>query len=79
MGWLEQTVSNVAPIVIALSPLISYSDQAVSMHRNKSSNGFSLDVPLIMLVASLLRFVLPRQRTQLALNLVAGPSGMRSY
>ncbi|KAI9740485.1 MAG: hypothetical protein M1834_005065 [Cirrosporium novae-zelandiae] len=37
------------------SPLLSYSDQIWSMHNSKSSAGFSLDIPLIMLVASVLK------------------------
>lgn len=45
----------VAPILLVTSPVTSYADQILSMHRTKSSAGFSLDVPLIMLVASLLR------------------------
>lgn len=37
------------------SPLTSYADQILSIHRNRSSAGFSLDIPLIMLVASILK------------------------
>lgn len=37
------------------SPLTSYADQILSIHRNRSSMGFSLDIPLIMLVASILK------------------------
>ncbi|KAJ5099622.1 hypothetical protein N7532_006623 [Penicillium argentinense] len=37
------------------SPLTSYLDQILSIHRNRSSAGFSLDIPLIMLVASILK------------------------
>lgn len=44
-----------APLFIVFSPLLSYGDQALAMHRKKSSAGFSLDIPLIMIVASLLR------------------------
>lgn len=44
-----------APMFLIASPILSYSDQALSMQRNKSSAGFSLDIPLIMLVASFLR------------------------
>jgi hypothetical protein len=55
MKWLRASAGYMAPIFIILSPILSYSDQAFSMHRNKSSAGFSLDIPLIMLVASLLR------------------------
>jgi hypothetical protein len=46
---------------IILSPILSYGDQAVSMHRKKTSAGFSLDIPLIMLVASLFRCVFGRK------------------
>jgi len=38
------------------SPLTSYLDQILSIHRNRSSAGFSLDIPLIMLVASILKW-----------------------
>lgn len=55
MRWLKSFAGYVAPIFLILSPVISYSDQIVSMYRNKSSAGFSLDIPLIMLVASMLR------------------------
>ncbi|RMZ79742.1 hypothetical protein DV738_g3170, partial [Chaetothyriales sp. CBS 135597] len=34
---------------------MSYADQIMSIHRTKSSEGFSLDIPLIMLVASILK------------------------
>jgi hypothetical protein len=40
---------------IATSPITSYGDQIYSMHRTRSSAGFSLDIPLIMLVASILK------------------------
>ncbi|KAL2760830.1 hypothetical protein ACRALDRAFT_1059419 [Sodiomyces alcalophilus JCM 7366] len=53
--WLASLTALLAPIFIILSPILSYSDQAMSMHRTKSSAGFSLDIPLIMLVASLLK------------------------
>ena len=55
MGWFTDLTGFVAPFFIVMSPILSYSDQAISMHRNKSSAGFSLDIPLIMLVASFLR------------------------
>lgn len=45
---------------LVLSPLISYSDQIYSIHRSKNSAGFSLDIPLIMLVASIFKYVLSR-------------------
>ena len=37
------------------SPLTSYADQIYSIHRTRTSSGFSLDIPLIMLVASILK------------------------
>lgn len=57
MRWLTSLAGYVAPIFLILSPVLSYSDQAMSMHRNKSSAGFSLDIPLIMLIASMFRCV----------------------
>lgn len=53
---LKACTGFLTPIFLVLSPVLSYSDQAMSMHRNKTSAGFSLDIPLIMLVASLMRF-----------------------
>ena len=41
-----------------LSPITSYADQIIAIHRSKSSDGFSLDIPLIMLVASILKYEL---------------------
>lgn len=40
---------------LVLSPLTSYLDTILSIHKNKSSSGFSIDVCGIMLVASFLR------------------------
>lgn len=57
MRWLTSFAGYLAPIFLIMSPVLSYSDQALSMHKNKSSAGFSLDIPLIMLVASLLKYV----------------------
>lgn len=57
MGWLTGVTGVLAPLFIVMSPFLSYGDQALSMHRNKSSAGFSLDIPLIMLVASMLRYI----------------------
>jgi hypothetical protein len=37
------------------SPVTSYADQIFSMHRDRNSAGFSLDIPLIMLTASILK------------------------
>ncbi|RPB20058.1 hypothetical protein L211DRAFT_842092 [Terfezia boudieri ATCC MYA-4762] len=48
-------VNFVAPLFIVTSPITSYADQIRSIHINKCSQGFSLDTPLIMLVASILR------------------------
>lgn len=68
MRWLTTLAGYVAPLFLVLSPVFSYSDQAISMYRNKSSAGFSLDIPLIMLVASLLRiFYYPGARFDSAL------------
>jgi hypothetical protein len=47
-------------IFFLTSPLTSYGDQIVSMHRRKSSAGFSIDVCGIMLHA---RYV-PRNTTR---------------
>ncbi|KAG9236711.1 hypothetical protein BJ875DRAFT_439141 [Amylocarpus encephaloides] len=55
MGIATFISSFVAPIFIIISPITSYADQTHSMHKAKSSAGFSLDIPLIMLVASILR------------------------
>jgi hypothetical protein len=57
MAWLTTLTGYLAPAFIVLSPILSYGDQAMSMQRNKTSAGFSLDIPLIMLVASLFRYV----------------------
>lgn len=59
MSWVTELTSYLAPFFIVMSPILSYGDQVVSMHRNRTSAGFSLDIPLIMLVASFLRFVVP--------------------
>ncbi|KAJ3495847.1 hypothetical protein NLG97_g3091 [Lecanicillium saksenae] len=55
MSFFTAFIGFLAPLFIALSPVLSYGDQAIAMHRSKSSAGFSLDIPLIMLVASFLR------------------------
>lgn len=44
-----------APFFLISSPVTSYADQIYSMHRKRNSTGFSLDIPLIMLVASILK------------------------
>src|SRR5438034_6168299 len=55
LWWLTVAAACATPVFLVLSPVLSYSDQAISMHRNKSSAGFSLDIPLIMLIAALCR------------------------
>lgn len=55
MAWLTALAGYAAPLFLVLSPIFSYGDQALSMSRKRSSAGFSLDIPLIMLVASFLR------------------------
>ncbi|KAK0719921.1 hypothetical protein B0H67DRAFT_484453 [Lasiosphaeris hirsuta] len=68
MGWLASFTGYLTPIFLILSPLLSYTDQAYSMYRARSSAGFSLDIPLIMLVASILRiFYYPGARYDIAL------------
>ncbi|KAI9158722.1 putative membrane protein [Paramyrothecium foliicola] len=52
---VKACIGTLTPVFIMLSPILSYTDQILSMRRNKSSAGFSLDIPLIMLVASLMR------------------------
>lgn len=56
MSWFTTLTGFAAPFFIIMSPIISYGDQIVAMHRSKTSAGFSLDIPLIMLVASFLRY-----------------------
>ncbi|KAF2969397.1 hypothetical protein GQX73_g4174 [Xylaria multiplex] len=55
MGFFTSLAAIAAPLFLIASPILSYADQAISMHRAKSSAGFSLDIPLIMLVASMFR------------------------
>ncbi|KAL4923739.1 PQ-loop repeat-containing protein [Aspergillus undulatus] len=55
MYIVSQLLEYGAPIFIVTSPVTSYADQILSIHRNRSSAGFSLDIPLIMLVASILK------------------------
>ncbi|KAL2825957.1 hypothetical protein BDW59DRAFT_68485 [Aspergillus cavernicola] len=55
MYIVSQLLEYGAPIFIVTSPLTSYTDQILSIHRSRSSAGFSLDIPLIMLVASILK------------------------
>lgn len=68
MAWLTVLTGYAAPVFLMMSPLLSYGDQVLSMRRNRSSAGFSLDIPLIMLVASMLRiFYYPGARFDTAL------------
>lgn len=55
MYIVSQLLEYGAPLFIVTSPVTSYADQILSIHRNRSSAGFSLDIPLIMLVASILK------------------------
>ncbi|KAI9676393.1 MAG: hypothetical protein M1817_000550 [Caeruleum heppii] len=55
MGFARLLTVYIAPVFIIVSPLTSYSDQIWAIHKTRSSAGFSLDIPLIMLVASILR------------------------
>ena len=57
---------------LVASPITSYADQIISMHRTRSSAGFSLDIPLIMLTASILKvFYWPGARFDQALLIQA--------
>lgn len=56
MGFFTSLAGIAAPLFLIASPIFSYADQAISMHRARSSAGFSLDIPLIMLVASMFRW-----------------------
>ncbi|KAH0840781.1 hypothetical protein FOPE_06038 [Fonsecaea pedrosoi] len=55
-GLVQLLVDYLAPLFLVLSPITSYADQIASIHRKKSCDGFSLDIPLIMLVASILKY-----------------------
>jgi len=55
MGVFQAVVDYLAPLFLIASPVTSYADQIVSIHRSKTSAGFSLDIPLIMLLASILK------------------------
>lgn len=44
-------------VSIVSSPVTSYADQIWSIHKSGTSRGFSLDIPLIMLTASILKYV----------------------
>ena len=55
MNPIKWVINHIAPLFIITSPVTSYGDQIWSMNKNRSSAGFSLDIPLIMLVASILK------------------------
>ncbi|KAJ5280290.1 hypothetical protein N7478_005662 [Penicillium angulare] len=55
MNVIHLAIEYGAPVFLITSPLTSYLDQILSIHRSRSSAGFSLDIPLIMLVASILK------------------------
>lgn len=56
MGLVKWAVTHVAPVFIVTSPVTSYADQIWSISKTRSSAGFSLDIPLIMLVSSILKY-----------------------
>ncbi|KAI5780874.1 hypothetical protein EDC01DRAFT_710394 [Geopyxis carbonaria] len=55
MGLFNTLVAYIAPIFLITSPVTSYGDQIRAIHKTRTSRGFSLDTPLIMLLASILR------------------------
>ena len=65
MSLVKWAVTHIAPVFIVTSPVTSYADQIWSMNKARSSAGFSLDVPLIMLVASILKYVEWRSHSEL--------------
>lgn len=52
--WKPELIMTTSASLIT-SPLTSYADQILSIHRTRTSAGFSLDIPLIMLVASIMK------------------------
>ncbi|KAJ5563009.1 hypothetical protein N7535_002545 [Penicillium sp. DV-2018c] len=55
MSLFQMVFDYAAPVFLVSSPITSYADQIVSIHRTRSSAGFSLDIPLIMLISSILK------------------------
>ncbi|EYE98495.1 PQ-loop repeat-containing protein [Aspergillus ruber CBS 135680] len=55
MYLISKALQYGAPFFIITSPVTSYADQIISINRNRSSAGFSLDIPLIMLIASVMK------------------------
>jgi solute carrier family 66, member 2 len=66
-GFIAAATAYAAPLFMILSPILSYTDQALSMRKMKSSAGFSLDIPLIMLVASICRSVVTASSSALVI------------
>ena len=87
MGLIGMVVASLAPLLcgiihaaqlttelysLILSPLTSYTDQILSINRTRTSAGFSLDIPFIMLTASILKiFYWPGARYDLSLLIQA--------
>ncbi|KAL2054331.1 hypothetical protein ABVK25_005472 [Lepraria finkii] len=72
MAFIGALISSFAPIFLILSPLTSYTDQILSINRTRTSAGFSLDIPFIMLTASILKiFYWPGARYDVALLIQA--------
>ncbi|TKA72748.1 hypothetical protein B0A49_04587 [Cryomyces minteri] len=55
MAFFKWLITHISPVFLVTSPVTSYADQIYSIHKSRSSAGFSLDIPLIMLVASILK------------------------
>ncbi|CAG7962875.1 unnamed protein product [Penicillium nalgiovense] len=55
MSLFQMAFDYAAPVFLITSPVTSYADQIFSIHRTRSSAGFSLDIPLIMLISSILK------------------------
>ncbi|KAJ5837008.1 hypothetical protein N7447_003034 [Penicillium robsamsonii] len=55
MSLFQIAFDYAAPFFLISSPVTSYADQIVSIYRTRSSAGFSLDIPLIMLISSILK------------------------
>ncbi|KAI4286315.1 MAG: hypothetical protein L6R35_004431 [Caloplaca aegaea] len=72
MAIISTLISYFAPVFLILSPFTSYTDQILSIHRTRTSAGFSLDIPLIMLTASILKiFYWPGARYDFSLLIQA--------
>ncbi|KAI4241080.1 MAG: hypothetical protein L6R42_011377 [Xanthoria sp. 1 TBL-2021] len=68
MAILSTLMGVFAPIFLILSPFTSYTDQILSINRTRTSAGFALDIPGIMLTASILKiFYWPGARYDMSL------------